>query len=428
MTKEKIVKIHQKIQSKNHFYSQKINIDSLNLSTDVIGRSKEAESIIKEIQDKMCPFISVYGKSGVGKSTLVRLVCDSLCESLISTMVNLRKANTIFECTNLIISELGLEQVKSYSGMSGGMNSIQNRIKEICSIQSKERFILILDEFDVIFSDQRHNPSNFIFRLADMISELRTEKIFLSIIAISNNAIFNHQIDERVRSRIESNVIYFAPYTEEEIFFILTEIIEKSAKNKIPHEVILKCAEISHRETGDCRRAIQLLKSAMKITNGNRIMLEHVDEAYDKINSEKINTLLNDLTLHQKCALSVFINMVLFSEKEIQTTAALYEKYCSSCITNKLKPLEYRRFFDILHEIENMGIILGKNHSRGRYGLAREFEMCVNIYKIGQNLDPEWWATQIQLKNSQNAVNEYAKEKIEILKQRKKLARMLSRM
>ena len=60
------------------------------------------------------PFVSVYGRSGSGKFTVVKFVCENLDDENISyVFVNLRKARTVFGCANLILSELGQPSLKS---------------------------------------------------------------------------------------------------------------------------------------------------------------------------------------------------------------------------------------------------------------------------------------------------------------------------
>jgi len=75
----------------------------------------------------------------------------------------------------------------------------------------KKCFVLVLDEY-VVFSDSRGNPS-----------DLREKGLWMCIVTISNNALHEYDLDDRVKSRMGSAEIHFAPYSEAEILGIITE-------------------------------------------------------------------------------------------------------------------------------------------------------------------------------------------------------------
>ena len=127
------------------------------LPSKILGRQKQAEQLIQYIdslkEGLLVPVISVYGRSGAGKSTVVKFVCQNMSDVLLFSFVNLRKAKTVFGCANLILSELGLANLKSAQGMNKSIDSMEERILEILDKENKKFFDLILDEYDVIFSD-----------------------------------------------------------------------------------------------------------------------------------------------------------------------------------------------------------------------------------------------------------------------------------
>ncbi len=122
LTLEKIAELRQKIQKQNSVFKDKRYLDSLFLPSKIIGREKQAEQLIQYIdslkQGLLVPVVSVYGRSGSGKSTVVRFVCQNLSDMISSAFVNLRKSKTVFGCANLILSKLGSENLKSAQGMN----------------------------------------------------------------------------------------------------------------------------------------------------------------------------------------------------------------------------------------------------------------------------------------------------------------------
>jgi len=85
----------------------------------------------------LVPVISVYGRSGADKSTVVKFVCQNMSDVLLFSFVNLRKTKTVFGCANLILSELGLPNLKSAQGMNKAIDSMEERILEILDVTSK---------------------------------------------------------------------------------------------------------------------------------------------------------------------------------------------------------------------------------------------------------------------------------------------------
>jgi len=100
----------------NNFYKNKKNIKECRSHQKIIGREKEAGMLLAHLYSLkdgfMVPFFSVYGRSGSGKSTVVRFVCDDLTDIMCCCFVNLRKAKAIFGCINVILSELGTESAR----------------------------------------------------------------------------------------------------------------------------------------------------------------------------------------------------------------------------------------------------------------------------------------------------------------------------
>ncbi len=104
-----LAKIVSQIQKEDAFFSKKANLDPLSLPTKIIGRKKQAEELVRCLLEYkhgfVVPLISIYGRSGSGKSTITRFVCENLPD-ILYCFVNLRKAKTIFGCSNLILSEI----------------------------------------------------------------------------------------------------------------------------------------------------------------------------------------------------------------------------------------------------------------------------------------------------------------------------------
>lgn len=245
-------------------------------------------------QGFVVPFISVYGRSGSGKSTIVKFVCENL-DGVSHCFVNLRKARTVFGCANLILAELGEPNLKSAQGINLAVEKIQNAIMSKLIGTKNKLFVLALDEFDVLFYDRRGKPSDFIYKLLVMEEKLREQGHLVSIVAISNNVMSDYEKDDRVRSRIGSSEIFFNAYTKKDVLQILNDRASAAFSKPVDPTVLEYCAEMSSSEHGDARRAIDLLRVAAEIASSKSEAIEkkHVDRAAEQLQKDRISLVLS---------------------------------------------------------------------------------------------------------------------------------------
>jgi cell division control protein 6 len=211
--KEVLKRISAEVEKENLLFANKTFLDNLTLPSQIIGREKKAKELVRFLlgykHGLVVPFISVYGRSGSGKSTVVKFLCENLDDEDMSyAFVNLRKARTVFGCANLILTELGQPSLKSAQGINIAIEQISNAIEQRLSNSNKKNnnsnntaklFVLVLDEFDVLIYDKRGKPSDFIYKLLVMEEKLREKGYLMCIIAISNNVMSDYEVDDRVR-------------------------------------------------------------------------------------------------------------------------------------------------------------------------------------------------------------------------------------
>ena len=419
----------QQLDLKNQIFLEKRYLESLGPPITIVGRKKQARKLLEflYVSEKSfsSPFISVYGKSGTGKSTVVKFVCDTLSESSY-LFVNLRKAKTNFGCANLILENLDCTPVKSYEGINKAVDKIESKITGNLALDKKRNFILILDEFDVIFSDVRSHPSDFVYKLLEMIERTRTKGFNLSIVAISNSNLSDYVLDDRVKSRMDHCDVFFPPYTGHEILQILHDRAKKAFVKKPNVRVLEECAKLSSAESGDCRRALQLLRLAGESTKGNVVAIADVKKAYKKLDTDKLDLILETATAHQKILLASLAQATLWTEKEFYSTKHIFERYQGICGPSHLTPLSYRRAFDLLAELENSGIIISKTHSTGRHGYHNFYKLTYDYRLVGHLIDPDWWGSLMGEKERAEIWEEMKKEALNPKKVRETIEKIVS--
>ena len=335
--KQDLKRIYAEVEKENLLFANKAFLDNLTLPSQIIGRERKAKELVRFLlgykQGFVVPFVSVYGRSGSGKSTVVKFVCENLDEDGISyAFVNLRKARTVFGCANLILTELGQRCLKSAQGINTAIEQISSAVEQGLSNMKNNNtklFVLVLDEFDVLLYDKRGKPSDFIYKLLVMEEKLREKGYLICIISISNNVIADYEIDDRVKSRIGTSDVFFEPYTRQDVLAILKDRAAKAFSQPIDSIVLQYCADQSSDEHGDARRAIDLLRVAAEIAGrrGEKISKKHVDAALEKLQKDRVRIMLSSAPYHLKLAAAAIARISYLTEETWHSTSTLYNQY-----------------------------------------------------------------------------------------------------
>jgi cell division control protein 6 len=423
MDKQDLKRISAEVEKENLLFANKTFLDNLTLPSQIIGREKKAKELVRFLlgykKGLVVPFVSVYGRSGSGKSTIVKFVCENLDDEdddgdgISYAFVNLRKARTVFGCANLILTKLGQPSLKSAQGINTAIEQISNAIEQRLSKNKKKNnnsgnntaklFVLVLDEFDVLLYDKRGKPSDFIYKLLVMEERLREKGYLMCIVAISNNVMSDYEIDDRVRSRIGSSEVFFEPYTQQTVLAILRDRAEKAFSQPVDSEILQYCADQSSQEHGDARRAIDLLRVAAEIAGkreGEKISKMHVDAALARLQKDRVSTTLSSASYHLKLAAAALARISYLTQEVWHSTSTVYNQY-RHIITEEednTKPLTYRRIAELLTELENMGLVTSHTSSKGRQGYGTQYKLVVPPEAIGKVCFPNWWSDVVQRK------------------------------
>lgn len=398
MDSDSVAKICEALEGEDYsLFASKAYFDTLGSRSAIIGREDKAKELIRLIlayrKGHVVPLISVYGKSGSGKSAVVKFVCENLNDYISSIFVNLRKAKTVFGCANAILGELGESNVYNAQGTTNAVDKITKAIEgRLIDQNGKKLFVMVLDEFDILFQDRRGKPSDFIYDLLLVQEKLKEKGEQMCIIAISNNVLAEYELDDKIRSRIGNSEIFFPPYVEKEIEDILRDRAEKAFQEKIDDVVLKHCARESAEENGDARRAIELLRIAAEIAESKKEKLakSHVEEARDKLQSERIGTVISGSAKHVRLACVALARIEYLTGQGWHSTSTLYHQYIPLA-AREVRAITYRRFSQLLREVVNMGLAVSRTGSKGRYGYGTEYKLTVPPHMVGYKYDFDWW-------------------------------------
>ena len=411
LDKKKISEIRKRLEQKNSVFAEKRYLDSMILPSKIIGREEETAKLIECIMSIgdgfLVPFVSVYGRSGSGKSTVVKFVCQNLTDIISYRFVNLRKAKTVFGCTNMILGELGGGPLTSAQGLNKAVECIEKQIISIMEQEKKKNFVLVLDEYDVVFSDSKTNPSDFVYKLLQMEENLREKGIWTSIVAISNNALQEYDLDDRVKSRMGSTDVSFSPYSKDDVYGILEDRAKKAFKKKISPDVLQYCSSISSSDHGDARRALDLLRKAGEICDGT-ISTADIDSALLLLQKDRASEIVSSAPYHMRCVVGAIVSLAILGEYSWSATSDIYKKY-TNIVSQDHTPLKYRRVSDLLVELENSGMLVSRAYSCGRNGYGKEYKLKVDPSLLGPSVGDEFYENIIKIKIAKDELKEIKK-------------------
>lgn len=212
--------------------------------------------------------VFVYGAPGIGKTTACKHVLRELEEEtddIIPIYVNCWKENTTFKIFSKICADLGFKflQNKKTSELFALIRSKLN----------KNGAVFVFDEVDKL------EDTDFLYTI---LEDIYRKTIFL----ITNYRDSYSEFDERIRSRLAPEFLFFPPYNEAEITGILKQRREYAFVQNCWEEDAFK--EITERcaETKDTRIGLYLMREAGNLAeekSSRKITLEHVAQATKKV-------------------------------------------------------------------------------------------------------------------------------------------------
>lgn len=210
----------------------------------------------------------VYGAPGIGKTTACKHVLRELEETtneVIPLYINCWKDNTTFKVFTKLCEDLGYKFIQSKK-TSELFTLIQNKL-------NKSSAVFIFDEIDKV------EEMDFLYTLLEDIYKK-------SIILITNYRDLYGEFDERIRSRLSPEFVFFRSYTEAEIAAILKQRCEYAFvpncwDNDALKEIVEKCTEMK-----DVRIGLYLMREAGQAAedkSSKKILPLHVAEALKKV-------------------------------------------------------------------------------------------------------------------------------------------------
>lgn len=352
------------------------------------------EVVAPVLRGSRCSNIFVYGKTGTGKTAVIKYVLNKLSHKaqelnapLEVCYINCRLAGTEYRVLSGLCNAIGVDV--PFTGLAVG--EVFDRFRAGLN-SAKILFLPVLDEIDSLVKTRGDILLYDLTRINETLHSSRT-----SIIGISNDLRFKEFLDPRVLSSLSEEEIVFRPYNAAELRDILWDRARLALHDgKVLDGAISFCAALAAAEHGDARRALDLLRVAGEIAEregAEAVADDHVRRAEKRIEHDRVMETVRNLPSHSKL---VLCSVYLLSKAKVNfaITGDIYEIYCELCGESGLAPLTQRRVSSLVNELDVLGLLNARVASMGRYGRTKKIRLGV-----ARSLISEPFATDDRLRH-----------------------------
>ncbi|KAF6248141.1 cell division control protein Cdc6 [Nitrosopumilus sp. b3] len=350
------------------------------------------ESELEQVTQSLLPILKqsrpsnllVYGKPGTGKTLVVRRVIDKIQERVEKSdfpikliYTNSKEETTLYGLLVSLGRQLGLEEDELPNtglAISEVFKRLLNKIRN-----GKLNAIFVIDEIDYLAQLVAKTGKDILYQLT-RANERLEEGGSLTLVGISNDLTFKEKLDPRVISSLGEEEVVFTNYDVEQIKKILQERINESfIENSVDIPALNLIAALAGGEHGDARRAIDLLRVAGELAErqqSDKVTIEHVREASQKIEENKEEKSLKSFPLHEKLVL------IAIMKANGSSTGEIYSSYKNLCKVVGKDELTQRRITQMLSEIELSGLISGRLIHQGIHGRTKKYKLTISSEMI----------------------------------------------
>lgn len=317
------------------------------------------------------PAALIYGPTGSGKTvTLIHVlstfqkVAERHEVSFRYAYVDLTSPKTYFGALNEVAIALDNSNRRYRKGIP--IEYMQATI--VKAIGNDDGFLcLLIDEADNV----RPNADTLLTFLGKTLP--RKVKCRMILILMTNRLDWDKALDPRILSFLKKTDMIFEPYDALDLVELLKLRVKKALdKSRVKEAAVRKVAAYSSRETGDARKAVELLTKAVRVAEEStgRLTEKEVDIAEQKLEVDKTEEMIRALATQQRLALQSCYSLIIQGKKKISTGYA-YQAYYQICNNERIRPLTQRRFSDLISFLDLYGLINAQVISKGRYGNTR---------------------------------------------------------
>jgi len=336
------------------------------------------EMVAPVLKGERCSNIFVYGKTGTGKTAVMKYVLNKLGQRAAEfgspvkvCYVNCRMAGTEYRVFSNLCDAVNVRV--PFTGLALG--EVFDRFKRGLDAQ-KHVFITVLDEVDALVKLRGDVLLYELTRINETLERSRA-----TLVGISNDLRFKEFLDPRVLSSLSEEEIVFKPYNAAELQDILFDRAKTAfLENVVSEGAIGLCAALAAAEHGDARRALDLLRVAGELTEregSSKLTENHIRQAEKRIEHDRITEALRNLPFHSKLVLCSVYLLDKSQVRQVSVTGNIYEVYRELCEQSGMAPLTQRRVSGLINELDVIGVLNTQVVNMGRYGRTKKIRLGI---------------------------------------------------
>jgi cell division control protein 6 len=225
--------------------------------------------------------------------------------------------------------------------------------------------ILILDEVDHIKDD------SLLYKLSRAHEDGDIIDTFFGVVGISNDLRYRENLSSKVQSSLCEKVVSFSAYDADELVEVLSQRTQVAFhEDAVGQDVISLCAAYGARNSGDARKALDLLLESGDIarsSDSDTVEIEHVEQAKDRLETDQLLEGVKKYSTHGKLTLLALITLAE-DKKTPCRSRSIHKRYVKICEKEVCEPVSNRAVRDYLSELEVLGITSSETFNDGKDG------------------------------------------------------------
>ena len=362
---------------------------------DALGESYQPDQIeerdeeIEEYMDALQPVVDgwepnnifLYGNTGVGKTAVTDYLLDRLQDDVANyddvdlsvISLNCKTLNSSYQVAVELVNELRPAGGEISSTGYPQQTVFKKLYEELEAIGGT--ILIVLDEVDSI-----GDRDELLYELPRARANNNLDSTKVGVIGISNDFKFREQLDPRVQDTLCERELQFPPYDAPELENILESRAEIAiTEGAVEGGVLNFCAALAARDSGSARQALDLLRLAGEIAENREADLierDHVEAARSRLEQERVEEGMRELTTHGRLALLAVISKAAKEETPCRTRE-IYEEYITLCDSSGTDSLAQRSVHNHLSDLRMLGILSAYENRSGSRGNYYSYELDV---------------------------------------------------
>ncbi len=342
---------------------------------NLVGRDDELDeyhaALQPAIEGSEPDNIFLFGKAGVGKTAATRFLLDKLEQGgeqyevpITTRMVNCDGLDTSYRiAVNIVnkfresdgkISDTGHPRSKVYDMMWDAFDDLGGII------------IIVLDEIDHLQDD------SLLYQLSRARENRLLEDARVSVVGISNDLSYRDRLSPKVRSSLCERNINFPAYDATELQQVLQQRADLAFQDDVVDEAVIPlCAAYGAQESGDARKALDLLLKAgdvAKERDDTAVTEDHVKDARDILERKAVSDGIHGLNEHERLLLYSVTTFEAADDVDAVRSREVYERYQQFCEHVGNDALTSRWMHDHLDEMDMLGLVDLEKRNEGLSG------------------------------------------------------------